>query len=471
MNDNAGRMIAQAYHVYGGDGLLDAERRRIAVIGSGIGGLSCAWLLSKTHAVTVHEGAGRLGGHSNTVSVPDPDGPIPVDTGFIVYNEQTYPNLSALFAHLNVATKPADMSLSVSRGTGLSGLEYSGTGLAGLFAQKRNLLRPRFWSMLSQTLRFYRQSGHLTRATTDPSETLGTLLDRNGYGRTMQRDHLLPMAAAIWSCSPASVRDQPALAFLRFCTNHGLLQLRGRPQWRSVLGGSRVYVERLAEDIRAAPGSTIRCHAPVHAIERFADHVLVHGPDGARSYDDVVIATHAPDALALLADPLPQEQTILGALRYGPNTAILHEDPSMMPRHRAVWSSWNVKGGNSGQEAPCVTYWMNRLQHIPGERQFFVTLNPDTLPERIIARFSYEHPLFDTEALRAQNTLWDLQGQRRTWFCGAYFGAGFHEDGLQAGLAVAEALGGVRRPWQVADESGRIPTPRFVPIAARKAAA
>jgi predicted NAD/FAD-binding protein len=429
---------------------MTMPRQTIAVIGSGIAGLSCAWLLARRHAVTLFEAAPRLGGHTNTVQVPG--GP-PVDTGFIVYNEKTYPNLTALFAHLGVATQPSEMSFAVSLDGGR--LEYAGTNLAGLFAQKANLFRPRFWSMLRDLMRFYRTApGDVAASTGD--ETLGDYLTRNGYGAALRDDHLLPMAAAIWSGGTAALADYPVASFVRFCSNHGLLQVSNRPQWRTVSGGSNEYVRRLMADFRGE----VVLGAPVQIIRRLPDGVEVGTGAGVQRFDHVVVATSAPRALGMLADADRDERALLGTFGTAKNLAVLHSDPTLMPTRRAVWSSWNYLRPSAPPTGAdlCVTYWMNRLQNIAGPRDFFVTLNPPRAPAAGTLWHSevYEHPVFDAAAVRAQRSLWRLQGLRRTWFCGAWFGAGFHEDGLQAGLAVAEQLGGAARPWTVADPSGRI---------------
>jgi predicted NAD/FAD-binding protein len=425
----------------------------IAVVGSGISGLSAAWLLSQRHRVTLYEADRRLGGHSNTVEVAAPGGrSTPVDTGFIVYNEPAYPNLSALFRHLAVPTQPTEMSFSVSLDGGA--LEYSGTDLRGLFAQRGNLVNLRFWSLLRDLVRFYREAPlDAGRAGLMP---LDDYLDERGYGRAFRDDHLYPMAAAIWSAPAAQIGKYPTSAFVRFCENHDLLKLRNRSTWRTVTGGSREYVRRLA----AALGGQVRLASRAIEVRRGMHGVAVATGNGAGAehYDHVVVATHADQALRLLPDADTQETRLLGAFGYGRNHAVLHSDPLLMPRRRAVWSSWNYLGDRGRPGAPSVTYWMNRLQGISDETPLFLTLNPALQPraEHRVRTEDYEHPIFDAAALRAQERLWSLQGRRRTWFCGAYFGSGFHEDGLQAGLAVAEALGGVRRPWSVANESGRI---------------
>jgi len=348
------------------------------------------------------------------------------------------------------------MSFAVSLDDGR--LEYAGTNLVGLFAQPRNLVSPRFWGMLRDLWRFYRTApSELTRGTPD-LRCLDDYLRDGGYGVALRDDHLLPMSAAIWSCAPSGAAQQPAASFIRFCENHGLLRLSRRPVWRTVSGGSREYMKKLTERY----ADRIRTNRKALEVERTGGRVRVHTADGAHVYDHVVLACHADEALSLLgAAATPRERTVLGAFRYTRNLAVLHTDASFMPRRHRAWASWNYLGrsGADGDSAPpCVTYWMNRLQGIEGNTQYFVTLNPPRPPGpgTLLRSEVYEHPLFDAAAIRAQQELWSLQGRGNVWFCGAHFGAGFHEDGLQAGLAVAEQLGGLRRPWSVADESGRI---------------
>ncbi|MCO5732819.1 NAD(P)/FAD-dependent oxidoreductase [Rhizobium sp. SSA_523] len=436
-----------------------SSRRRIAVIGSGISGLSAAWLTAKTHDVVLYESEARLGGHSNTDVVATAYGNVPVDTGFIVFNDKNYPNLVALFEHLGVRTQASDMSFSASIDDGA--FEYSGTGLKGLLGQRSNAARPRFWRMLSDVLRFYRSAEDLLKRGDLEGVTLGEFLDRERYSPAFIDDHLLPMGAAIWSMTTADMRSYPLHAFLRFFVHHGLILLSGRPQWRTVSGGSREYVAKLAG---AFPGE-IRLGCKVERIVRNGSQgVTVIDSQGERDqFDEVVLATHADQALRLLAESAdPRERDVLGRFRYTENIAVLHEDRRLMPKRTSVWSSWNyIAGRRQDRAAPlCVTYWMNRLQNLDPRHPLFVTLNPcrDIADGTIHATYRYTHPLYDLPAMAAQRQLWELQGRRHVWFCGAHFGSGFHEDGLQAGLAVAEAISGLNRPWQVAEPSGRIYT-------------
>lgn len=424
----------------------------IAVIGTGISGLSAAWLLNQRHDVTVYEKTSRLGGHSNTIAVPGPGVTAQVDMGFIVFNPETYPNLTAFFQHLGVPTEASDMSFAVSLRNGA--MEYAGTDLGGVFAQKSNLLRPRFWSMLRDLVRFYREGTRDALALMESPQSLGDYLVANGYGEAFIRDHLLPMAAAIWSTPSDGMLDYPVTSFLRFCDNHGLLRLKDRPEWRTVTGGSRAYVERIS----ASFADRIRLGTGITSLTRRPDGVSIVDTAGEEAvYDHVVVAAHADQALAMLSDPTEAERSVLSTLRYGRNDAVMHRDPTLMPRRRKVWCSWNYIDDAADGEV-CATYWMNRLQPWIGPDPVFVTLNPRVaaVVRDVIHRETYEHPMFDLRAMEAQRRLWSLQGVKRTWYCGAYFGAGFHEDGLQSGLAAAEALGGVRRPWAVRDESSRI---------------
>lgn len=439
---------------------------KIAVVGTGIAGLSAAWLLSERHEVTVFEQERRIGGHSNTVEAPraDGSGTVPVDTGFIVFNRATYPNLCALFDRLGVPTVSSDMSFGVSIDGGR--LEYAADGL---FAQKRNLLNPRFMLMLRDIVRFYREA---PGALTDPAAdglTLGDWLRSRRYGEAFVRDHLLPMGAAIWSAPIGEMMGFPVRSFVRFFKNHGLLQIEDRPPWYTVAGGSREYVRRLSAPL----AGRIRTGEPVLGVRRTALGVEIRTPDGLQTFDEVVLACHSDEALRMLEDASADERAVLSAVRYQPNRAILHRDVSQMPRRRKAWASWNYLADGVREQGArvAVTYWMNRLQSLDPADPLFVTLNPvrPVDPASIVTTVDYAHPMFDTAAVAAQDRLPSVQGRDRVWFCGAWCGFGFHEDGLSSGLAVAEALGGVRRPWAITEVSpaGRNATPL---VAVREAA-
>lgn len=429
----------------------------IAIIGSGISGLSAAWLLNKQHRVTLFEKDDRLGGHANTVDVTTSDSALAVDTGFIVYNPVNYPNLVRFFEELGVATTETDMSFGVSINRGE--LEYSGCGLKGLFAQKRNLLRPGYWKLLSDLLRFYREAPELMEDPVTQSQTLGQMLKQRGYGKAFIHQHLIPMGAAIWSTPADQMLEYPALTFLRFCQNHGLVQLKDRPQWRTVKGGSREYVQRIADEL----GTGVRLNSRIHKIHRIDGKPVVEFLHGGReAFDHVILACHADQALELLSSPTEEEQQLLSCFPYQRNRALLHTDERLMPARTAAWASWNyLSDTQKDTRTPSdisVTYWMNRLQHLPESSPLFVTLNPTIEPQKgkILRSFLYDHPVFNLDSIAAQSSLWSLQGRQNTWFCGAYFGYGFHEDGLQSGLAVAEQLGGQRRPWTLEEPNNRI---------------
>lgn len=419
--------------------------QRIAVIGSGASGLGAAWALSKRHRVTLYEADRRLGGHSHTMIAPTAIGDVPVDTGFIVYNEVNYPNLVSMFAHLGVATSGSDMSFAVSIRDGQ--LEYSGTGMAGLFAQRRNVARPLYWRMVWDVLRFYREMPLLLEREDLESITLGKLLDRQGYSKYFRFNHLYPMAAAIWSMPVHKIEEFPAATFIRFYQQHGLLTVKGRPRWRTVTGGSQAYVRAIVDDF----DGNIRSGHPVREVTREAAGVRVKtDADEGVIYDQVVIAAHADQAFAMVSAPTALEQAVLGTFDYEKNSVILHRDSTLMPKRREVWSSWNYlsSGAEDVEGRLSVTYWMNRLQGIDPRVPLFVTLNPLHEPrdEAVIARIAYDHPSFDGKALAAQKRLPEVQGADRIWYCGSYFGYGFHEDAFTSGLNVALALG-AELPW------------------------
>ncbi|MCF4099142.1 NAD(P)/FAD-dependent oxidoreductase [Maritalea mediterranea] len=432
----------------------------IAVIGSGISGLSAAWLLSKNHNVTLYEANDYLGGHSNTVDAPVPEGDIPVDTGFIVYNEPNYPNLSALFDHFNIATKRTDMSFSFTMNGGK--YEYSGSGLNGFFGQRRNVANPMHWSQLSDILRFFKSARERIK-TYDKEVSLGDFLALEGYDRPFIENHIIPMGAAIWSTKARSMMEYPAQTFINFYHNHALMKAYQKPNWRTVIGGSREYIKAMMAD------ANIEVHSstPIKKIMRHPGYVHIEDSNGVlRPFDHVVLASHADQSLAMLDDASSAEQNLLTNFPYQANTAVLHKDDAWMPKRKRLWSCWNyLKHTINGEDELCVTYWMNELQHLETKTNLFVTLNPtrEIHPKAVIKSFDYMHPVFDIEAIEAQKGLWHLQGKNRTWFCGAYFGYGFHEDGIQSGLAVAEQLGGMKRPWQVENPSGRINVTPMVP--------
>lgn len=414
--------------------------RSIAVIGAGVAGMGAAWLLSRDYEVTLFEAAPRLGGHSNTVECPLPEGNIPVDTGFIVYNEPNYPNLTALFKALDVPTQPSDMSFAFAA-TDID-LEYAGSGLNTLFAQRRNLLRPQFLGMVRDILRFNKKANAYLAENNTPEQSLGELLDQWRMGQAFRRYYLLPMSAAIWSCPQDMMLRFPARSFLRFFFNHGLIQLNDRPQWETVSGGSREYLKRMRPDI-----THVHTGTPVKQVTRLADGgVQLAGPDGTLGqFDAVVIASHGDQALAMLDTPSEAEARILGAFGYQDNEAYLHTDASLMPKRRAVWSSWNhlTTLKETGDRPVSVTYWMNRLQSLPTQTDVFVTLNPLHAPkaESVIAQETYAHPVFDQAAVAAQSELPHIQGADRIWYCGSYHRYGFHEDAFSSAVRVAEQLG------------------------------
>lgn len=418
---------------------------RIAIIGSGIAGLSAAWLLDRRHEVTLYERNDYFGGHTNTRTVETEAGPVPVDTGFIVFNRRNYPLLTRLFEHLGVRTQPTRMSFSVSANGGR--YEYAGSGLAGLFAQRSNLFNARHYGMLASILRFNRDARRLLLDAGANPVSIDDFIAAGGYGETFRNRYLLPMAAAIWSCPVETMASFPAASLARFFANHGLLDLRNRPQWRTVCGGSHQYVKRLLKPLQ----DKSTCQDRVTAVQRSDSGVTVHAQSsGARHFDAAVFACHADQALHLLHAPTAREQSVLGAFRYQPNRAVLHSDAELMPRRRSVWSAWNylTTEGRRGTDAVSVSYWMNCLQRLDQAPPLFVTLNPLREPRRarVIAEMDYDHPVFDHQAMAAQQQLASLQGDNGIWYCGSYFGYGFHEDALRSSVEVAHRLG-VEVPW------------------------
>jgi len=439
---------------------------RIAIVGSGIAGLSSSWLLDRHHHITLFEAHPRLGGHSHTVTARFGEQEVPVDTGFIVYNERNYPNLVKLFAELEVATEPSNMSFGVSQQSGA--FEYASTRWASLFAQRRRLLSPRHWRLLADIPRFNRAAAGFL-ASDEPDRPLGEWLESHGFGRRLAPHYVLPMAAAIWSAPLRTVTTFSARSFLTFFQRHGLLSVTEQPEWRTVSGGSRVYVDRLAKNLRGQ----IRRATPVAAVERTADGVVVTDAMGhADRFDAVVLASHADQSLALLADAADDERALLARFPYQSNRALLHSDPALMPKRRRAWASWNfLTGRASDPDMPVsVTYWMNLLQNIDDATPLFVSLNPLDEPraELVHAELDYAHPLFDAAAVDAQRDLDRIQGRGGVWYAGAWCGYGFHEDGLASALHVCERGFGVRPPWAATptDAAGTAPGEPAATVAA-----
>ena len=421
------------------------NRQRIAVVGAGISGLASAWLLSRRYDVTLFEAGDYLGGHTNTVDVTVDGFTHPVDTGFLVFNERTYPNLIAMFALLGVDSVATEMSFAVRLRK--PELEWAGSNLATIFGQKRNLLRPAFWRMLGDILRFNRESTAWLLSHPGDSRSLGEFLDAGGYSREFADWYLLPMAAAIWSCPTGQMRAMPLGPFVRFCNNHGLLQIFDRPAWRTVSGGARSYVRKLAEQL-----ADVRVACPVSAVTREAAGLRVTHARGSDHYDQVVMACHSDQSLAILGYTASDAQReVLSAIRYQPNRAILHTDPALLPRQRSLWSAWNYFAGEGapGEQPVGVSYLINKLQPLPFSTPVVVTLNPvsEPAPDKILAEFDYAHPVFDAAAIAAQERLPEVQGENGIWLAGAWGSYGFHEDGLKSALRVANALG-VQAPWQ-----------------------
>jgi len=408
---------------------------KIAIIGTGISGMYAAHRLNDAHDVTVFEADARPGGHTHTVDVEHQGQTHSIDTGFIVFNDRNYPHFSSLLKSLGVASQPGEMSFSFK--CELSGLEYNGRSLGALFAQRKNLLRPSFYKMILDIFRFNRSADKLLAAPAGMS--MGEYLDSNGFTGPMVEDYLLPMAGAIWSSEPGMMRRFPASQFGRFFMNHGLMQVKDRPQWRTVTGGSREYLRAIIKQL----GDRILLNTPVESIQRFHDHVIVRSPDREpEQFDQVIIATHSDQALRLLKDPSTTEQEVLGAIPYQPNDTILHTDTRLMPRNKRAWAAWNYHRPVDPDSNVSVTYNLTTLQKLPTDTQFLVTLNGSKTidPDKIIKRISYEHPVFNLESMAAQKRWEEINGTQRTWFAGAYWGYGFHEDGVKSALRVCDAI-------------------------------
>jgi predicted NAD/FAD-binding protein len=410
---------------------------RIAVIGGGVSGNLCARLLAVKHDVQLFEANEYAGGHTNTVRVSTLGGEYPVDTGFMVFNDRTYPHFTKLLELLDVPSQASDMSFSVR--SDRPDFEFQGSSVNGLFAQRSNLVKPSFYRMLAEVLRFNRESPRLLE-TDDDHLTIGEYVERERYGRQFVECYLVPMGAAIWSSRPDRFEEFPARFLIGFLRNHGLLQLRDRPVWKTIPGGARRYVDALLRPL----GDRVRLSTPIDAVRRHADHVVVT-PRGCspEQFDQVVFATHADQTLSLLADSTPVEREILGHFPYQTNEAVLHTDASLLPRRRRAWASWNYYIADDSTQPATVTYDVNRLQRLGATDPICVSLNPQLAidPAKTIARFSYDHPVFRPGATLAQRRHAEISGRNRTHFCGAYWRYGFHEDGVRSALSVCGRFG------------------------------
>ncbi|MBC3830540.1 FAD-dependent oxidoreductase [Undibacterium amnicola] len=417
------------------------KKQKIAVVGAGISGLTSAYFLQQQHDVTLFEANRYLGGHTNTVDIEIDQKTLVVDTGFLVFNDKTYPNLIALFAELGIESYSTDMSFGVSLDDGR--LEWAGTNLDTVFAQRKNLISPSFLGMIQDILRFNRDAERNLKMSIETGISLGQLLHQQKYKASFANQYLIPMAAAIWSSSPKDILDFPARTFLRFCINHALLQVNDRPQWRTVQNGARSYVRKIAETLKDA-----RLNSPVSAVKRTEQAVMVTSKGSTELFDQVIFATHAPDTLSMLTDASEAEYELLSKARYQANTAYLHTDISLLPRSKKVWSAWNYIGqsadaemdGSAQTSAVCVSYLLNQLQRLDTQTPVIVTLNPiyEPQPESVFAKFEYAHPVFDQKAIDTQRDLSQIQGKNKAWFAGAWTGYGFHEDGLKSALRVVK---------------------------------
>ncbi len=408
---------------------------KIAIVGTGIAGNVAAYLLRRHHDITVFEAGNYVGGHTHTVNVDGEDGTLAVDTGFIVFNDRTYPNFIRLLDELDVRSTDSEMSFSVRADS--PHLEYNGSHLNGLFAQRRNVLRPSFIRLIRDILRFNRDAPAVLESTI--SVSLGEFLRTGEYSSQFTDHYLIPMGAAIWSAEPHMMFNMPAKFFVQFFANHGLLSLKDRPVWKAVHGGSREYVKKLT----AAHRDVIRLNTPVQSLLRRPDKVVLKARGcEPEAFDQVFLACHSDQALALLADPTPAEEDILGAIKYQRNEAVLHTDKTLMPRTRRAWASWNYHIPDAGSERATLTYHMNRLQRLNCREQYFVTLNSGNLiePQSVLREIAYDHPVFTDQALSAQQRKHEINGQRRTYYCGAYWRNGFHEDGVVSALDAVARL-------------------------------
>ncbi|QKJ57493.1 NAD(P)/FAD-dependent oxidoreductase [Serratia fonticola] len=412
---------------------------KIAIIGSGIAGLTCAWRLAGHHQVTLFEAEPTVGGHTATVDVTTPQGTYAIDTGFIVYNDRTYPRFMGLLSELGISGQKTQMSFSVHNPQ--SGLEYNGHTLTSLFAQRRNLVNPAFWGLLREIVRFNRLAKEALAGDVNENATLETFLEQHGFSAFFARHYILPMGAAIWSSSLQEMRRFPLPLFLRFFEHHGLLDVTHRPQWYVVRGGSREYVRAILTQL--GDRLTLHLNAPVQQVIRHNDGVEIQLAQSSHTFDQVIFACHSSQALAMLAHPTPAESEVLGDIGWQHNEVVLHSDPRWLPVRERAWASWNYRLSERDQASACVTYNMNILQGLPeGSPLFCVTLNPETpVDERYVwKRFVYEHPMFNPKSWRAQSRRGEINGHQRSWFCGAYWYNGFHEDGVRSALDVVKGI-------------------------------
>lgn len=447
------------------------QKKSIAIIGSGITGLSAAWLLHEKYDVTLFEKNDYLGGHTHTHDLSEGENPIAIDSGFIVYNEKNYPNLVGLFKQLDVTTQATDMSFALSLNEGE--LEYSGTGLIGMFAQRSNIFKPKHWLLLKEIIRFNKLAHselEQLEANRLNNLSLGEFLKQHHFSKDLQQHYLLPMGAAIWSCPAETMNSFPAFSFLQFFANHGLIDLKDRPQWRSVVGGSREYIRKMMPTLE----TQITIKAGVDKVKRESTKestketiketikensgITITSGNESLQFDQVIFACHADQALTLLEDASMTEVDILKHFNYQENITYLHTDENLMPKRKKAWSCWNylaqTKQNNKTEDLDnndqvTVTYWMNSLQKLQAEKNYLVTLNPysEIDPEKTIKKMTYHHPVFTADAISAQSRLNELQGQQNSWFCGSYAGYGFHEDALSSSVRVCEQLG-VDIPWK-----------------------
>lgn len=411
----------------------------IAIIGSGIAGLTCAWRLAGHHQVTLFEAEPTVGGHTATVDVSTPQGTYAIDTGFIVYNDRTYPRFMGLLSELGISGQKTQMSFSVHNPQ--SGLEYNGHTLTSLFAQRRNLVNPAFWGLLRDIVRFNRLAKEALAGDVNENATLETFLEQHGFSAFFARHYILPMGAAIWSSSLKEMRRFPLPLFLRFFEHHGLLDVTQRPQWYVVPGGSREYVRAILTQL--GDRLTLHLNAPVQQVTRHNGGVEIQLAQSSHTFDQVIFACHSSQALAMLADPTPAESEVLGDIGWQHNEVVLHSDPRWLPVRERAWASWNYRLSERDQASACVTYNMNILQGLPeGSPLFCVTLNPETSVDEhyVWKRFVYEHPMFNPQSWRAQSRRGEINGHQRSWFCGAYWYNGFHEDGVRSALDVVKGI-------------------------------